>query len=67
MQSDPSSVNPALVMCHNFINSADNFSEGTFARQRKAINAIVKKAYHFYFGCKIGNQDKILGPANMLL
>jgi hypothetical protein len=37
---------------------ADNFcyicSEVTFARQRKAITAVVKKAYHLYFGCKIG-------------
>jgi len=29
-----------------------------FARQRKVIAAIVKKAYHLYFGCKIGDQDK---------
>jgi hypothetical protein len=28
----------------------------TFASQRKAITAIVKKAYQFYFGCKIGDQ-----------
>jgi len=46
----------------NCVDSADNFSyicgEVTFARQRKAITAIVKKAYHLYFGCKIGDQDK---------
>jgi hypothetical protein len=33
-----------------------------FARQRKAITAIVKKAYHLYFGCKIGDQDKPWAP-----
>jgi hypothetical protein len=30
----------------------------TFARQRNAFNAIVKKAYHLHFVCKIGDQDK---------
>jgi len=34
----------------------------TFARQRKAITAIVKKAYHLYFGCKNGEQDKSWAP-----
>jgi len=61
-QNDPSSVNLALVMPRNCVDSADNFhyicGELTFARQRKAITAIVKKAYHLYFGCKIGDQDK---------
>jgi hypothetical protein len=54
--------NPALVMPRNCVNSADNFcyicGEVTFARQRKAVTAIVKKGYHLYFGCKIGDQDK---------
>ena len=49
-----------------FINSADNVcyicGEVTFAKQRKAITAIVKKAYHLYFGCKIGDQDKSWAP-----
>jgi len=53
-------------MPHNCVNSADNFcyicGELTFARQRKAITAIVKKAYHLYFGCKIGDQDKSWAP-----
>ena len=53
-------------MHRNCINSADNFCyiccEVTFARQRKAITAIVKKAYHLYFGCKIGDQDKSWAP-----
>jgi len=34
----------------------------TFARQRKAITAIVKKACHLYFGCKIGDHDKPWAP-----
>jgi hypothetical protein len=41
---------------------ADNFyyiyGEVTFARQRKAITAIVKKAYRLYFGCKIGTSPR---------
>ena len=46
----------------NCVNSADNFcyvcGEVLFARQRKAIIAIVRKAYDLYFGSKIGDQDK---------
>jgi hypothetical protein len=34
----------------------------TFARKRKAITAIVKKAYHLYFGYTIGDQDKSWAP-----
>jgi len=53
-------------MPRNCVNSADNFcyicGEVTFARQRKVITAIVKKAYHLYFRCKIGNQDKSWAP-----
>ena len=53
-------------MHRNSVNSADNVyyicGEVTFARQRKAITAIVKKAYHLYFGCKIGDQDKFWAP-----
>jgi hypothetical protein len=54
-------------MPRNCVNSADNvcyiYGEVKFARQRKAITItmIVKKAYHLYFGCKIGNQDKSWG------
>jgi len=53
-------------MTRNCVNSADNFSyicrEVTFERQRRAIIAIVKKAYNLYFGCKIGDQDKSWAP-----
>ena len=50
----------------NCVDSADNVcyisGEVTFARQRKAITVIVKKAYHLYFECKIGDQDKSWAP-----
>jgi len=53
-------------MPRSCVNSADNFcyicGEVTFARQRKVITTIVKKAYHLYFGCKIGDQDKSWAP-----
>ena len=32
--------------------------EVTFASRKRSITAVVKKAYHLYFGCKIGDQDK---------
>ena len=31
--------------------------EVTFASQKYNITAVVKKAYHHYFGCKFGDQD----------
>ena len=53
-------------MHRNPINNADNFcyncGEVTFARQRKTIITIVKKAYQLYFGCKIGDQYKSWTP-----
>jgi len=53
-------------MSRNSINSADNIcyicGEVTFTRLRKVIAAIVKKACHLYFGCKIGDQDKSCDP-----
>ena len=33
-----------------------------FARQGNVITAIVRNAYHLYFGCKIGDQDKSWAP-----
>ena len=48
------------------INNANNFcyicGKVTFAAQKKTISPIVRKAYHLYFGCKIGNQDKDWAP-----
>jgi len=53
-------------MPRNCVNSADNVcyicGEVTFTRQRKAITAIMKKAYNLYFGCKIGDQYKSRAP-----
>lgn len=53
-------------MPRNCVNSANNFcyicGEVTFAAQKKNISATVKKAYHLYFGCKIGDQDKDWAP-----
>ncbi|GBN34360.1 hypothetical protein AVEN_107476-1 [Araneus ventricosus] len=48
------------------VNSVYNFcyvcGELTFAAQKKIISVVVKKAYHLYFGCKIGDQDKDWAP-----
>lgn len=48
------------------LNNADNFcyicAEVTFASQKCRLTAVVKKAYHLYFGCKIGDQDKSWAP-----
>jgi len=60
-RSDLSSVNSALVMPRNCVDSAYNFcyidGEVTLAWRRKVITARVKKGYHLYIGCKIGDQD----------
>ncbi len=48
------------------VNKVDNFcyicSEVTFVSQKRNINAMVRKAYHLYFGCKIDDQDKKWAP-----
>jgi len=31
--------------------------EVTLASQRRSITPLIKKAYHLYFGCKLGDQD----------
>ena len=53
-------------MRRNCVDSADKFcyicGELTFASQRKFITAIVKNAYHLYFGCKMGDRDKSWAP-----
>ena len=45
-----------------FVNSVDLFCyvcrEVTLASQRPSIKLLIKKAYHLYFGCKLGDQDK---------
>ena len=48
------------------VNTADAFFDicghVTFTRQKRPITPSVKKAYHLYFGCKIGDQDKQWAP-----
>jgi len=48
------------------VNSADLFcyvcGEVTLASQRPSIAPLIKKAYHLYFGCKLGDQDKKWAP-----
>jgi len=36
--------------------------EVTLASQRRSITYLIKKAYHLYFGCKLGDQDKKWAP-----
>jgi len=36
--------------------------EVTLASQRRSITLLIKKAYHLYFGCKLGDQDKKWAP-----
>jgi len=49
----PAVFNPALVMSSDCVNNADNLcyisGEMTFARQRNAVTAIVKKGVSFVF------------------
>ena len=48
------------------VNSANNFcyvcGEVTFKSQKRQITPLIKRAYHLYFGCKIGDQDKPWSP-----
>ncbi len=51
---------------HICANKADNFwyisGEVTFVSQKRSIIAMIRKAYHLYFGCNIGDQDKKWAP-----
>jgi len=53
-------------MPRNCVNSVDNFcyicGEVKLAHQKRVITLTVKKVYEFYFGCKIGDQDKAWAP-----
>ena len=55
-----------LQMPRKCVNAADNFcyicGKITFASQKRIITALVRKAYHLYFGCKIGDQDRSWAP-----
>jgi hypothetical protein len=48
------------------VNSADNFlhicGEITFASRKRALNAVIKRAYFLNFGCKVRDQDKSWVP-----
>jgi hypothetical protein len=48
------------------VNRADNFcyvcGKVTFTSQKRPLTPIVRKAYHLYFGCKVGEQDKRWAP-----
>ena len=37
-------------------------SEVVWKSQRKPLSKLVRKAYELYFGCKIGDQDKVWAP-----
>ena len=48
------------------VNSADNFSyicgEFTVSSQQRVLTTRTRKAYHQYFGCKVGYQEKPWAP-----
>ena len=46
-----SCVNSADVLCYMC-------GEVTLASKTHSITPLIKKAYHLYFGCKLGDQDK---------
>jgi len=45
------------------VNSMGLFSyvcgEVTLASQRRFVTPLIKKSYHLYFGCKLGDQDEV--------
>ena len=53
-------------MPRNCVNNPDNFcyvcGEVKFVLQKRKITAVVKKACHHYFSCKVGDQDKSWAP-----
>jgi len=46
-----SCVNSADILCYVF-------GEVMLASQRHSIMPLMKKVYHLFFGCKLGDQDK---------
>ena len=48
------------------VNSADNFcyicGEFTVSSQKHVLTTRTRKAYHQYFGCKVGDQEKPWAP-----
>jgi len=53
-------------MSRKCVNNPDNFcyicGEVTFASRKCSITSTIKKAHFFYFGCKVGDQDKKWAP-----
>src|ERR1043165_7312190 len=53
-------------MPRKFLNSADSFcyvcGKATFSTHKRSITPLIRKAYHCYFGCKIGDQVKSWVP-----
>ena len=53
-------------MSRSYVNSADLFcyvcGEVTLVSQRCSIMPLIKKTYHLYFGCKLGDQDNKWAP-----
>ena len=49
-----------------YVNSADNFcyicGEFTVSSQKRVCTTRIRKAYHQYFGCKVGDQEKPWAP-----
>jgi hypothetical protein len=56
----------SIRMQQKCVNSADKFcyicGDVTISSQKRAITPIIRKAYHLYFGCQIGDQDKSWAP-----
>jgi len=52
------------------VNSLDAFcyigGEVTFKFRRRSFTPPIKKCYHHYFGCKVGDQDKRWAPRFLL-
>ena len=53
-------------MSRRCVNQPDNFcyicGEFTPKKSQATLTAVVKKAYHLYFQCKVGDQDKMWAP-----
>lgn len=48
------------------VNNPDSFcyicGKVTLVSQKRTITPVIKKAYHLYFGCKLGDQQKPWAP-----
>jgi hypothetical protein len=53
-------------MSRSYVNRADLFcyvcGEVTLASKKRSVTLVIKKAYHLYFVCKLGDQDKKCAP-----